>query len=72
MSIETSKIELVKLILAINNYEFLSKITAFIQEETVDFWDELSENERREIKKGIQELDDNKRVEFKDFIKKIS
>jgi hypothetical protein len=72
MNIQTSKIELVKMILNIENDKFIDKITKFIQKEKVDFWNELSLSEQKEIEKGIKELNKGKRVEFTDFLKKIS
>ncbi|MFV5685378.1 hypothetical protein ACM55I_08010 [Flavobacterium sp. GB2R13] len=48
------------------------KITEFIQKEKVNFWDELSVAEQEEIEKGIKELNKGKRVDFNDFLKKIS
>jgi len=72
MNIQTSKIELVKMILSIENGKFIEKITEFIQKEKVDFWNELSLSEQEEIKKGIKELNKGKKIEFNDFLKKIS
>lgn len=72
MDIETSKIELVKIILNIDNDRFIKKVTDFINNEKSDFWNELSANEQAEIKKGIEQLDKGKKVSFKDVIKKIS
>jgi hypothetical protein len=72
MDIQSSKIELVKIILNIENDKFIEKITEFIQKEKADFWDELSVSEQEEIEKGITELNKGKRVEFNDFLKKIS
>ena len=72
MDIQSSKIELVKIILNIENDKFIEKITEFIQKEKVDFWDELSVAEQEEIEKGITELNNGKRVEFNEFLKKIS
>jgi len=72
MDIQTSKIALVKLILNIENDKFIEKITEFIQKEKIDFWNELSLAEQKEIEKGIEELNEGKRVEFNDFLKKIS
>ena len=72
MDIQTSKIALVKMILNIENDKFIEKITEFIQKEKVDFWNELSLTEQEEIEKGIEELNKGKRVEFNDFLKKIS
>lgn len=72
MNIQTSKIELVKMILNIENDKFIEKITEFVQKEKVDFWNELSASEQKEIEKGIKQLNKGKRVEFNDFLKKIS
>jgi hypothetical protein len=72
MDIQSSKIELVKIILNIENDKFIEKITEFIQKEKVDFWDELSLSQQEEIEKGIKQLNEGKRVEFNDFLKKIS
>lgn len=72
MNIQTSKIELVKMILNIENDKFIEKIKEFIQKEKVDFWNELSLSEKKEIQKGIKELNKGKRVEYSDFLKKIS
>ena len=72
MNILNSKIELVKMILNIENIEFISKISEFIKSESEDFWNELSHHEKQEIKKGIEQLDKGKRVEFSTFMSKIS
>jgi len=72
MNIQTSKIALVKMILNIENDKFIEKITEFIQNEKVDFWSELSLSEQNEIQKGIKELNKGKKVEYADFLKKIS
>ncbi len=72
MNIQTSKIELVKMILNIENDKFIEKITEFIQNEKTDFWNELSLEEQKEIEKGIEQLNNGKKVEFNNFLKKIS
>ena len=60
MDIQTSKIELVKMILGIENNELFSRITEFIKREKDDFWNELNTQEREEILKGIKQLDEGK------------
>lgn len=72
MDIKTSKIELVKMILNINNDAFIQKVTEFITNEKSDFWNELTEAEQIEIKNGIQQLDQGKRSLYQDVIKNIS
>jgi len=72
MDIQATKIELVKTILAIENNEFIQKVADFISKEKVDFWNELSASEKNEIKKGINDLDQGKRVSYDSFLEKIS
>ena len=72
MDIKTSKIELVKLILNIENDDFIRKVTDFINNEKMDFWNELNESQQAEIKKGIEQLDNGKRTLYKDVINEIS
>ena len=72
MDIQSTKIELVKTILAIENSEFIQKVADFIKKEKVDFWNELSASEQNEIKQGIDDLDKGKRVSYDSFLKKTS
>jgi hypothetical protein len=72
MDIQSTKIELVKTILAIENSEFIQKVADFINKEKIDFWNELSASEQNEIKKGIDDLNQGKRVSYDSFLKKIS
>ncbi|MDO9594526.1 MAG: hypothetical protein Q7J19_06005 [Lutibacter sp.] len=60
------------MILNIDNDKFIEKITEFVQKEKVDFWNEMSLSEQKEIEKGIKQLNKGKKVEFNDFLKKIS
>ncbi|WNW02128.1 hypothetical protein RRF68_01540 [Tenacibaculum sp. HL-MS23] len=72
MDIQSTKIELIKTILAIENSDLIQKLADFINKEEVDFWNELSISEQNEIKKGINELDGGKRISYNSFLKKIS
>ncbi len=72
MDIKTSKIELVKIILNIENDTFLKKVTDFINNEKSDFWNELSAVEQAEIKVGIDQLNKGKRTSYEEVLKEIS
>ena len=72
MDIQTSKIELVKLILDIDNNEFFQKVTDFIKNEKSDFWNDLSLVEQNEISKGIADLNQGNRILFSEFLEKTS
>ncbi len=72
MDIQTTKLKLLKTILENENAEFIQRVADFVKKEKTDFWNELSVSEQQEIKKGIEELDNGKRVSYKSFLKKIS
>lgn len=72
MDIQTTKLELLKTILETENTDFITRIADFVKKEKVDFWDELTLSEQSEIKQGIDELDNGKRVSYDLFLKKIS
>ncbi|MCJ7757309.1 MAG: hypothetical protein MUP24_04115 [Gillisia sp.] len=72
MDIKATKIELIKTILDIDNNEFIQKVADFINKEKVDFWNELSPAEKKEIKQGIEELNEGKRISYDSFLRKIS
>ncbi|WP_430907694.1 hypothetical protein [Maribacter sp. 2-571] len=72
MDIKTSKIELIKIILNIDNDKFIKKVTDFINNEKSDFWNELTKAEQAEIKNGIEQLDKGKRTSYKETLKRIS
>lgn len=72
MDIHTSKLELVKLIVNINNQKVIDKLIEVLKSEQEDFWLELTESEREEIKLGIAQLESGQRISFEDFKKKYS
>jgi len=72
MDIQTTKIELAKIILSIENTEFIEKIKNFISKEKKDFWNDLNQSEKAEIELGLKQLEKGERTSYDDFLKKIS
>lgn len=72
MDIQTTKLELLKVILDNENSEFIQRVSDFVKKEKDDFWNELSVSEQKEIKEGIADLDNGKRISYDSFLKKIS
>lgn len=72
MDIQTTKLELLKAILDNENSEFIQRVSDFVKKEKDDFWNELSMSEQKEIKEGIADLDNGKRISYDSFLKKIS
>ena len=72
MDIQTSKLELVKLIINMDNKKIIDKVLTILKSEKEDFWLELSPEEKEEIELGIKQLDNGQRISWDDFQKKVS
>jgi len=71
MNIQAEKLELVRMILDTDNPRILSLVRRiFTSTKSVDFWDSLSQLEKEEILKGINEVENGETVNYEDFIKK--
>lgn len=69
MNIQAEKLELMKLILNTENPSILQKIRKiFIKEK--DFWNALTELEKEDVLKGIEELDKGETYSFDEIMKK--
>jgi hypothetical protein len=51
MDIETKKLNLIQWLAQLNNEQLLKKVEA-IQAEDIDFWDELSEPQRKKLRRA--------------------
>ncbi|HHL53366.1 MAG TPA: hypothetical protein ENJ39_08315 [Flammeovirgaceae bacterium] len=72
MDIQSAKLELVKLILNLDNQQVINKILHLLKSEQEDFWLQLSDDEREEIKTGIKQLDAGERITIEDFLDRVS
>jgi hypothetical protein len=63
MDTQTTKIELMRMILGIENPQIINRMSALIKNETSCFWDELSPEQGVEIDQAIKELDLGKGME---------
>ncbi|MEX1000635.1 MAG: hypothetical protein WDZ35_00860 [Crocinitomicaceae bacterium] len=72
MDIQSSKIELAKLILSIDNPEMIKKIKHFLKKETSQEKVKLTKYEKKEIEIALKQLDEGKGISFDDFVKKVS
>ena len=72
MDLQSSKLELVRLILKIDNQQTINKLISILKEQDQDFWNELNDQQKEEIKLGINQLDDGQRISLEEFISKHS
>lgn len=71
MDIQSTKIELVKMILGIENPQIIERIQALLNNETSDFWDELTIEQQAEMDQAIKDLDNGKGVEWDEFKRSV-
>lgn len=71
MDIQTSKLELMKMILDIEDSSMINKIRKMISREKNDFYDNFSEDEKLEIQYGIDQLDRGESISWEELRKKL-
>lgn len=69
MNIETTKLELMQLLLKTQKESILVKLKKVFEDEKADWWDELSTEEQQEIQAGITQADDGKLTSHNDVMK---
>ncbi len=69
MNIESTKIELMQLLLQTEKESILKKIQDIFYKEDADWWNELSFKEQKEIEEGLKQADNKKFIENKQVIK---
>lgn len=57
MNIETTKLELIHLLLQTQKESILKKLKSVFEEEQVNWWNEMSKKEQDEIKTGLAQAD---------------
>jgi hypothetical protein len=71
MNIQAEKLELIRMLLNTKKPSVLASIRRiFEKEESVDFWNTLSEEEKKDIRKGIEELDNGKKFPYEEIMAK--
>ena len=69
MNIQAEKIELAKLLLNTNNPKIIESIKQiFKKEKSLDFWDELSEEQQAEINQSIEEIINGNTTDYESFM----
>ncbi|NJX15401.1 hypothetical protein [Tamlana crocina] len=57
MNIEATKLELMHLLLQTQKESLLKKLKAVFEEEQVDWWNDLSEHEQKEVETGLKQAE---------------
>jgi len=71
MNIQAEKIEIIKMVLETDNPGILETIKSIFRKETSkDFWLQLSQSDREEILKGLEEIESGEVVDYEELMKK--
>jgi len=71
MNLETEKLELIRMVLNTKKPSVLTSIRRiFEKEESVDFWNTMTEEEKEDIRQGIEELDKGEKYPYDDIMAK--
>jgi len=70
MSIQTDKLKLIQLLLKTENPTIIEKIKSIFQtsNEQTDIWEELSDGQKNEIDKALEESMNNLTVDYDSFM----
>ena len=71
MNIETTKLELMHLLLQTQKESILKKLKSVFEEEQADWWNEMSETEQEEIKTGLAQADNGKYETYDNVMKRF-
>lgn len=72
LNIQTLKLELVRKILETESQKLLDKIYAILKTEEPDFWDELTEDQKREISIARKQFEDGEVEEWEAVYQRLS
>jgi hypothetical protein len=70
MNIQTRKLNIIQYLSHTTNTSVIKMIESIIKKEDVDFWNELTSSEKKEILAGIEELDKGDKVDYHKFMAK--
>ena len=71
MNIETTKLELMHLLLQTQKESILKKLKSVFEEEQADWWNEMSETEQEEIKTGLAQADNEEYEAYDNVMKRF-
>ena len=62
LNLQIKKLELIQWLSTVNDVTVLNKIIDIQKQENIDWWESISEEEKRSIEKGLQDADLGKLV----------
>ena len=71
VSLETRKFSIIEQLVGIQDEVIILQIENLVQNDTGDWWDDLTEAQQASIHRGVQQLDEGKSVDYRKFISKF-
>jgi len=71
MNIEATKLELLHLLLQTQKESVLMKLKSVFEEEQVDWWKDMSEEEQEEVKRGLSQADKGEQIAHETVMKRF-
>lgn len=71
MNIETTKLELMHLLLQTQKESLLAKLKKVFDEEQMDWWNEMNKEEQDEIKTGLSQADKSEYIDNETVMKRF-
>ncbi|SFD05476.1 hypothetical protein [Algibacter pectinivorans] len=70
LSLQNKKIELIQWLSTLNDQSLIDKLMKLRETEQADWWNDISESEKKSIEKGIEDAD-NKKLTSHSEVRKI-
>ncbi len=70
MDIQAEKYSLIEYITQIKDVSLIEKLREFVKANEEDFWNDLTESQKQEIRKGTQELDNGQKFDYEEVMSK--
>ena len=71
MNHDKTKLEIMQLLLKITDVNILIRIKKVIEDEYTDWWDDLSDDEKSEIKLGLDQADNGDYTDLESVMKRF-
>ena len=70
MNIQAEKYSLIEYITQVKDIRLIEKLKQFVKANEDDFWNDLTEDQKQELKQGMKELDDGQKHDYEQVMSK--
>ena len=70
MDIQAEKYSLIEYIIQVKDIGLIEKLRDFVKANENDFWNDLTDSQKQEIRKGMEELDKEQKFDYDEVMSK--